>query len=166
MKPRPLWRERDFRRLWIAQSVSDFGARITREGLPMMAVLGLAASPAQLGLLAALASGPTLIAGLAAGGLVDARRRRPLLVAADLVRAAVLVTIPLAAWMHALTIWQVYAAAALVAGPAPSSTSPTMPTCRPWSSGRGSPKPTAGWPPRNPWPRWAAPRSPAPCSSG
>ncbi|WP_297692554.1 MFS transporter [Phenylobacterium sp.] len=116
MKPRPLWRERDFRRLWIAQSVSDFGARITREGLPMMAVLGLAASPAQLGLLAALASGPTLIAGLAAGGLVDARRRRPLLVAADLVRAAVLVTIPLAAWMHALTIWQVYAAAALVAG--------------------------------------------------
>lgn len=77
MKPRPLWRERDFRRLWIAQSVSDFGARITREGLPMMAVLGLAASPAQLGLLAALASGPTLIAGLAAGGLVDARRRRP-----------------------------------------------------------------------------------------
>jgi len=112
----PLWRERDFRRLWIAQSVSDFGARITREGLPMMAVMGLAATPAQLGLLAALASGPTLLAGLSAGDMVDRRRRRPILVAADLVRALVLVTIPLAAWLHALTIWQVYAAAALVAG--------------------------------------------------
>ena len=37
----PLWRERDFLRLWAAQSVSDFGARITREGLPIMAVVVL-----------------------------------------------------------------------------------------------------------------------------
>jgi MFS family permease len=112
----PLWRERDFRRLWIAQSVSDFGARITREGLPMMAVMSLAATPAQLGLLAALASAPRLVTGLTAGGMIDSRRRRPILVAADLVRALVLVTIPLAAWLHALSIWQVYVAATLVAG--------------------------------------------------
>jgi len=46
----------DFRKLWAAQAVSGFGARITREGLPMMAVIGLAASPGQLGVLAALST--------------------------------------------------------------------------------------------------------------
>ena len=48
-----LWRDRDFVRLWLAQSVSAFGARITREGLPIAAVLTLGASPGQIGLLAA-----------------------------------------------------------------------------------------------------------------
>lgn len=110
----PLWRHGDFRRLWAAQAVSDFGARITREGLPMMAVSSLAATPAQLGLLSALANGPAVIIGLACGDFVDHARRRPILIAADLARAAVLVTLPLAAWLHLLTLLQVYAAAALV----------------------------------------------------
>jgi predicted MFS family arabinose efflux permease len=110
----PLWRHGDFLRLWAAQTVSDFGARITREGLPMMAVLGLAATPGQLGLLYALSSGPALLVGLAAGDFIDSTARRPLLIAADLVRAAVLITLPLAAWLHLLSMLQVYAAAALV----------------------------------------------------
>src|SRR5437879_1442119 len=110
----PLWRHGDFLRLWAAQTVSDFGARITREGLPMMAVLGLAASPAELGLLAALASGPALLVGLAAGDFVDHTARRPILIATDLARAAILITLPLAAWLHLLSMLQVYAAAALV----------------------------------------------------
>jgi predicted MFS family arabinose efflux permease len=109
-----LWRHGDFRRLWAAQSVSDFGARITREGLPMMAVTTLAATPAQLGLLAALANGPAVVVGLACGDFVDHARRRPILIAADLIRAAILVTLPLAAWLHLLTLVQVYVAAALV----------------------------------------------------
>jgi MFS family permease len=111
----PLWRQGDFRRLWAAQAVSDFGARITRDGLPMMAVLALAASPAQLGLLAALAGAPAFLVGLSAGGLVDRSRRRNLLIAADLVRAAVLLTLPLAAWLRVLGLGQLFAAAALVA---------------------------------------------------
>ena len=106
----------DFRKLWAAQAVSGFGARITREGLPMMAVLALAASPAQLGVLAALSTAPALVVGLAAGGFVDRTRRRGVLIAADLVRAAVLLTLPAAAILGVLSIWQVYAAAALVAG--------------------------------------------------
>jgi Transmembrane secretion effector len=110
----PLWRQGDFLRLWAAQTVSDFGARITREGLPMMAVLGLAASPAQLGVLSALASGPALLVGLAAGDFVDHTARRPILIATDLARAAILITLPLAAWLHLLSMLQVYAAAALV----------------------------------------------------
>jgi predicted MFS family arabinose efflux permease len=110
----PLWRRGDFLRLWGAQTVSDFGARITREGLPMMAVMGLSATPGQLGLLYALSIGPALLVGLAAGDFVDHTARRPILIAADLARAAILITLPLAAWLHLLGMLQVYAAAALV----------------------------------------------------
>jgi predicted MFS family arabinose efflux permease len=100
--------------LWGAQTVSDFGARITREGLPMMAVMGLGATPAQLGLLYALSSGPSLLVGLAAGDFVDHTARRPILIATDIARAVILVSLPLASWLGLLSMLQVYVAAALV----------------------------------------------------
>ena len=112
--PGGLWRHGDFLRLWAAQSVSSLGARITREGLPFAAVMSLGATPAQVGLLAALARGPAIVVGLASGGVVDRRRRRPLLIGADLARALVLATIPIAAWSRLLTLNQVYLVAALV----------------------------------------------------
>jgi predicted MFS family arabinose efflux permease len=110
----PLWRHGDFLKLWAAQSVSDFGARITREGLPLAAVLTIRATPAQLGLLAALTLGPGLVVGLTAGGLVDRSRRRSILIATDLVRALVLASVPLAAFMHWLSMGQLYGAAFVV----------------------------------------------------
>jgi len=110
----PLWRHGDFLKLWAVQSVSDFGARITREGLPLAAVLTIRATPAQLGLLAALTLGPSLVVGLTAGGLVDRSRRRSILVATDLVRALVLASVPLAAFMHWLSMGQLYGAAFVV----------------------------------------------------
>src|SRR5256885_1836153 len=79
-----LWRHGDFLRLWSAQTVSDFGARITREGLPMMAIMALAATAPQLGVLAALASGSALLVGLTVGDFVDHTLRRPILIAMDL----------------------------------------------------------------------------------
>ena len=97
-----LWRDRDFVQLWSAQAVSAFGARITREGLPIAAVLTLGASPAEVGLLSALSNGPALIVGLACGGYVDRTRRRGLMMAADIVRALALATIPIAALLHVL----------------------------------------------------------------
>jgi len=111
----PLWKQGDFLHLWGAQTVSDFGAWITRTGLPMMAVLGLSATPGQLGLLSALSSGLALVVGLTAGDFVDHTARRPILIASDLARAAILLTLPAAAWLHLLSMVQVYAAAGLVA---------------------------------------------------
>jgi MFS family permease len=110
----PLWADRDFMKLWSAQGISAFGARITREGLPMAAVMTLNAAPGQIGVLAALTRGSALVVGLTAGGFVDRRRRRGVLVAMDLLRAAVLATIPVAALLHWLTMPQIYLAAALV----------------------------------------------------
>lgn len=109
-----LWRHPDFLKLWSAQTVSAFGARITREGLPMAAVMTLDATPAQLGVLAALSMGPGMIVGLLAGGFVDRTSRRTILIGSDLFRFLVLMTVPAAAWLHLLGMEQLYAVAALV----------------------------------------------------
>jgi MFS family permease len=104
-----------FNRLWAAQAVSAFGARITREGLPIMAILALGAQAGDLGVLAASASAAALATALGAGALVDRARRRRTLIGADLLRALALATIPLAALTDALTLAHVLIVAALVA---------------------------------------------------
>lgn len=109
-----LWRHSDFLKLWAAQAVSAFGSRITREGLPMAAILALDASPAQLGLLAALSLGPGVILGLFAGGWADRHYRRPILIGTDILRVLLLLSVPIAAWMHWLTMPQLYLVAAAV----------------------------------------------------
>ncbi|HLK24085.1 MAG TPA: MFS transporter [Caulobacteraceae bacterium] len=115
LSPRgPLWRHGDFLKLWGAQTVSDFGARITREGVPYAAVLTVGANPVQMGFLAALSLGPSVAVGLMAGGLVDRSRRRRVLIAADLARAAVLAVIPLSAIMHWFSMAELYVAAFIV----------------------------------------------------
>ncbi len=109
-----LWRHADFRRLWAAQSVSLLGSEITALGLPLMAVLALNASPVQMGLLAAAGTAPFLLCSLPVGVWIDRRRRRPVLIAADVARAGLLVSIPLAAWLGILRIEQLYAVTFLV----------------------------------------------------
>ncbi len=114
--PGSLWRHRDFIRLWSAQSISAFGARITREGLPILAVTTLAASPGALGVLAAVGSGAALIVGLTSGGFIDRSRRRPILIGADLLRAMVLLSLPVAAMLGLVTLPHLLIATALVTG--------------------------------------------------
>lgn len=110
-----LSRHPDFLKLWSAQAIAEFGARITREGLPIAAVVALGAGPQALGLLAAARSGAALLVGLAAGGTIDRRRRRPMMIGADLIRAAVLATIPLAALAGWLSLAHIFVVAAVVA---------------------------------------------------
>ncbi|HET7080999.1 MAG TPA: MFS transporter [Chloroflexia bacterium] len=112
-RPRGLWRQRDFVNLWLGRTISEFGSRITREGLPLTAALLLGATPAQMGILAAMGAAPVLLVGLLAGVWVDRRRRRPILIAADVGRAALLLSIPLAFMLGRLTIEQLYVVAAL-----------------------------------------------------
>ena len=111
---RPLWRDRDIRTFLAGRAASEIGSRITREGLPIVAILVAGASPRQLGLLAALSSVAALLTGLWAGVFVDRRRRRPVMIACDLVRTGLLLTIPLAAAFHRLDFPQIAAVTALV----------------------------------------------------
>ena len=88
----------DFRRLWTAASVSLFGTQVTELALPLTAVLSLQATPLQMGLLGAAGQSPFLLFSLLAGVWVDHIRKRRLLIWTDLLRAALLVSVPLAAW--------------------------------------------------------------------
>lgn len=113
-RPASLVRHADFVRLWCASAISAFGARITREGLPLAAVLAMGASPAQVGLLAALSRGPALLVGLFAGGPIDRSRKRPVLIGADIVRAVMLAALPFGALTGRLNLIWIYVAAAVV----------------------------------------------------
>ncbi len=107
-----LWGDTDFLKLWYGQAVSKIGSAISTQAIPLAAVLLLGASPWQMGLLNGAGAAAILLFGLFAGAWVDRVRRRPLLIAADLGRAAVLATIPLAAAFHRLTMHHLYFAAA------------------------------------------------------
>lgn len=109
--PPSLRQNTDFLLLWAGQSISFFGSQITTLALPLLAALTLGATPGQLGLLVAAGAAPDLLISLVAGVWVDRLRRRPLLIAADLGRAALLLAIPLAALLDLLDIWLLVAVA-------------------------------------------------------
>src|ERR1700737_5134013 len=83
-------RYRDFRLFWAARAISVAGDRISLLALPTVAILILGASPAQVGVLNAAGTLAWPALGLFAGVWVDRLRRRRVLVATDLVRAALL----------------------------------------------------------------------------
>lgn len=103
-----LWQNPDFVKLWTGQTISQIGSHITGTALPLAAALALRATPLQMGLLAAAEIAPALLIGLPAGVWVDRLRRRPLLIGADIGRALLLATIPLAALLGALGMGQLY----------------------------------------------------------
>lgn len=105
---RSLWRNADFTKLWIGQTASLFAAQISDLALPLTAVLALAASSQQVGMLASVIRLPYLLISLFAGVLVDRVRRRSLMVSADLGRAVVLAMVPALYWAHQLGISWLY----------------------------------------------------------
>lgn len=108
-----LWRNADFLRLWGAESASLFGTEITALAFPLMAIALLDASAAEMGLLAAAGTAPFFLCSLFAGVWVDRRRRRPVLILADVLRAGLLISIPVAAWLDLLRIEHMYVVAFL-----------------------------------------------------
>jgi Na+/melibiose symporter-like transporter len=103
-----LWRNPDFVKLWSAHTISATGSKVTLLALPLTAVLVLQATPAQMGYLAVAGSLPGLLFGLLVGVWVDRRRRRGLLVLADVGRGLLLLAIPLAAWLGWLQMSWLY----------------------------------------------------------
>ena len=104
-----LWRHREFRKFWAGSAISDVGSQVTALAVPLIAVLTLDATPWQMGLLSAAGGAPILLVGLFAGVWVDRVRRRPVMIATDLGRAALLLIVPLAAVAGALRIEILYA---------------------------------------------------------
>ncbi|MDQ3413290.1 MAG: MFS transporter [Chloroflexota bacterium] len=113
MRSTGLWRHPDFVRLWAAASISTFGSLITRTAVPFTAILVLDANAFDLGLLRVAELLPGFLLGLVAGAWIDRVRRRPVMIGADLLRAVLLLTIPLAAVVNLLGLWQLAIVAAL-----------------------------------------------------
>jgi MFS family permease len=111
----PLWRDRRFATYWVGQGVSQFGDRITELALPLIAVTSLHVGASTVGLLTAAVWAPNLLS-LFVGTWVDHHvRKRRLLVVADLLRCVVLLSLPVAHLLGAITLAQLFLVA-LVAG--------------------------------------------------
>ncbi|MBW0103668.1 MFS transporter [Pseudonocardia sp. KRD291] len=108
-----LWRHRDFLLLWSGESASQVGTRIGEIAIPLLAVTVLGATPWQMGLLTAAQTAGFLLIGLLAGVVLDRVRRFPVMIASDLARFALLVTVPVAGWFGVLGYPQLLAVAFL-----------------------------------------------------
>ena len=107
-----LLRERDFRNFWLGETISLLGDQISLIALPLAAVLVLDADAADMGYLTAAGLAPHLLLSLPAGVWLDrVARRRRIMIAADLGRALLVATVPLAHAFDALTMAQLYGVA-------------------------------------------------------
>lgn len=99
-----LWRHQDFRNLWAGQTTSMLASSITAVAIPIIASISLSASVVEMGFLSATAYLPYLLASLFIGVWLDRSQKRPIIIGADLFRAAALLVIPIAWWQGFISI--------------------------------------------------------------
>ena len=110
-----LWKDRRFFTYWVGQGISEIGDRISELALPLIAVVSLHEGPTAVGLLTAAVWAPNL-ASLVVGSWVEHRpSKRRVMIAADLLRFAVLMSLPIAHLLGVVSMTQLVVVA-LVAG--------------------------------------------------
>jgi MFS family permease len=109
--PGTLWRHRNFLLLWSGQTVSEMGSAVTQLALPLTAVVALRASTFQVGLLTSAATAAFALIALPAGAIVDRLDKRRLMIWCDAARILIIGSVPLAAALGVLALWQLYAVA-------------------------------------------------------
>ena len=103
-----IFRNRNFRFFWLAETISDVGSPFTELALPLTAVILLQASTFEVGLLRVMEYLPFVLFALGAGVVVDRSRPAPLLIGSDLGRMVILLTVPAAYFIGNLSIVQLY----------------------------------------------------------
>jgi MFS family permease len=109
-----LWRHPDFLKLWSAETISVFGSQVGQLALPLVAIIVLDATAFEVAALTTVQFLPFILLTLPAGVWVDRLRRRPILIAGDFGRAALLATIPIAYLADVLTLGQLFVVGFLV----------------------------------------------------
>ncbi|MFE7708516.1 MFS transporter [Streptomyces sp. NPDC057486] len=108
---------RQFGWLWAAYAVSAYGSGLGFGAFPLIAVLVLHAGPAEVSVLSAVGPAVGALIAVPLAPWVEFRRKRPVMIAMDLTRFAVMATIPVAyafgwlSFVHLLVVSAVVAAA-------------------------------------------------------
>ena len=107
-KPAPdsLWADANWRRYWLSRVISYVGGTITYVAAPIL-VYSLSHSALLTGVTTATEGLPYLMFGLYAGAIADRIDRRRMMVSSDFINAFVLATVPIAAMLGKLMVWQV-----------------------------------------------------------
>lgn len=145
LRPRfsPIWKHRDFRRLWLGEAISEIGDSVTGFALPLVAVVTLHVTPGQMGVIRALGSVPTIFVGLIAGAWIDRVSRQRLLIALNFAAAAFVASVPIAHAFGALSLGHLYALALAFGALSPFWQPAWTPSCRRWSRRISSSRQTA-----------------------
>ena len=110
----PLIRLKPFRKLWISSAFEGVGDEASRVVIPIIAVSMLGAGSWEVGIINALGMSAFLVLGLPIGVWVDRRRRRRLMITADVVRALVVLSVPAAFVAGVMTIGHLLVCVALI----------------------------------------------------
>ncbi|MFD0277277.1 MFS transporter [Kitasatospora sp. NPDC127111] len=106
---------RRFGWLWSAYAVSAYGSALGFGALPLIAVLVLRAGPAEVSALSAVGPAVGALIAVPLAPWVEFRRKRPVMIAMDLVRFAAMATIPVAYALGTLGFVQLFVISAVVA---------------------------------------------------
>ena len=111
LRPRfsPIWKHRDFRRLWLGETISEIGSSLSHFALPIVAAVTLDVNSAQMGLIRGLGAVPSLFIGLIAGAWADRVSRRRLLILINLLAAVLIGSVPVAYAFGTLSLGHLYA---------------------------------------------------------
>ena len=97
-------KDRDFRRFWAGHSISAVGTQVTAVALPLTAALTLDAGAAGVSAIATATYLPSAALPLLAGHWLEGRRKRVVMIAADVLRAVALVVVPIAWALDSLSL--------------------------------------------------------------
>jgi MFS family permease len=109
-----LLRDATYRRLWTSIFISSFGAQVTLLALPLTAAVLLHASPTQMGFLTAMEVFPFALFSLPTGVWLDRVRKLPVYVVGEISVGAAVASVPIAWWLHALSMWWLYLVAFVI----------------------------------------------------
>lgn len=101
----PLRRNRAFNLLWIGQVASSTGAQVSGIALPLL-VLATTGSPAKAGIVSFARTIPILLFVLPIGALADRVNRKRLMLAADIIRGLLVLSVAVALATRSLTFAQ------------------------------------------------------------
>ncbi|MDD9375255.1 MFS transporter [Streptomyces sp. ZAF1911] len=105
---------RQFGWLWAAYAVSTLGTWLAFDAFALIAILVLHAGPAEVSALAAAGPAVAAVVALPLGPWVEFRRKRPVMIAMDLIRFAALMSVPAAYALGMLGLTQLLVVSVVV----------------------------------------------------